>query len=184
MPKRLFAIGLLIFLCLSVFVPFSYAKYANDNNGISRLDIAKWSIILNDKNIDEVINLDLFKTSNNYLKNGIKIIAPGVEGNITLNIENASDVVAEGTIILEELENNNNIPIVYSLVKDGEYGEINDLEIMNNEIIMPESEKEVTIYWKWDFYKNNSQNQKDNDLGTNGTALFEIGINIRVNQKV
>lgn len=186
MRKRLFVrVLIIISLCFSVIVPISYARYVKENNGLGNLDVAKWNIILNDKNIDEVITLDLFKTiNNNSLKKGTNIIAPGTSGNITLNIKNDSEVVAEGTIVLEELENNNNIPIVYSLVEDGEYVDINDFLIMNNEIIMPENEKEITIYWKWDFYKGHNQNLEDNDLGTNGTALFEIGINIRVNQKV
>jgi len=186
MRKRLFVrVLIIISLCFSVIVPISYARYVKENNGLGNLDVAKWNIILNNKNIDEVIKLDLFKTINNSsLKNETNIIAPGTSGNITLNIKNNSEVVAEGTILLEELENNNNIPIVYSLSEDGEYVDINDFIIMNNEIIMPETEKEITIYWKWDFYKDYNQNQKDNDLGTNGTALFEIGINIRINQKV
>lgn len=187
MQKRnlLLRILLLIVLYLSIIIPVSYARYITNNNGDGNLNVAKWNIILNDKNIDEEINLDLFKIANDSnLKDGTRIIAPGVGGNITLNIKNASDVVAECNIDLEELSNSNNIPIVYSLVENGEYVEINNFEIMNNEIIMPKSSKDVVIYWKWDFYKNHSQNQSDSNLGSDGTALFEVGINIKMNQKV
>ena len=186
MKKNVFVrLLLLTMLCVGVIVPISYARYVNNNNGIGNLDVAKWNITLNDKNLDEVINLDLFKTINNAdLKNETKVIAPGVGGNITLNIKNDSDVFAESTITIEEMINNNNIPIVYSLKEDGDYVRIDDFEIMNNEVIIPENEKEITIYWKWDFYKDYNQNENDNILGKNGTALYEISINIRVNQKV
>lgn len=182
MRKRLFVrVLIIISLCFSVIIPISYARYVKENNGLGNMDVAKWNIILNNKNIDEVIKLDLFKTINNSsLKNETNIIAPGTSGNITLNIKNNSEVVAEGTILLEELANDDNIPIVYSLVEDGEYVGINEFVIMNKEVILPKEEKNVTIYWKWDFYNN----QNDNNLGLNGTAEYEIGINILVNQKV
>lgn len=178
---------LLVMLCLSVIVivPISYARYISVNNGNGSLDVAKWNIVLNNKNLDEVIKLDLFETiDDSYLKDGEKIIAPGVSGNIVLNIKNNSDVVAEGTIILEELSNNYNIPIVYSLEEDGNYVDINDFEIMSSEIINVNEEKKVTIYWKWDFYSSESQNNADIELGSSGTALFEISLDVRINQKV
>lgn len=176
---------LLITLCLSIIVPISYARYIEVNTGSGNLDVAKWDIILNGENIDEVINLDLFETINDSnLKNGTKIIAPGIDGSITLNIKNESDVVAESTIVLEELLNNDNIPIVYSLEANGEYVGIADFEIMDNEVINPGEIKEVTVYWQWPFYQTQTQNNSDSDLGIDGTALFEIGINIKVNQKV
>ena len=187
MQKKGFIVRLLLLasLCLGAVVPITYGRYFDKTNGAGNLVIAKWDIILNDKSIDEEIDLDLFGTMDNrHLKNGEKIIAPGVSGNIELNLINNSDVVAVGKIILEEIENDYDIPIVYSLVEDGEYVDINDFDIMTNEEMMPQEERNITIYWKWNFYDNQEQNDRDNELGRDGTALYKLGIDIEVNQKV
>jgi len=187
MQKKNVIIRLLLLgsVCLGAVVPITYGRYFDKSEGEGNLVIAKWEIILNDENVDEEIDLDLFKTvDDRHLKNGEKVIAPGVSGNIVLNLKNNSDVVAEGTIELEEIENIQNIPIVYSLEEDGEYVGIEDFEIMSNEEMMPQEERNITIYWKWNFYSSQEQNDKDNELGVEGTELYKLRIDINVNQKV
>lgn len=187
MLKKIICITILMLTLAisSIIIPTSYAKYIKNLNGSSNLDIAKWDIIINDKDINEEFVFNLFETVNDStIKNDIKAIAPGIGGNITLNIENSSDVKAQFTINIEETENKNNIPIVYSLEENGEYKKLSELSMANNEEISVGEIKKVILYWKWDFYKDEDQNQIDNELGQNGEATLKLSINIKVNQKI
>lgn len=179
---------LALFIIIScIVIPISYARYIANYNGTSNIDVAKWDITINNKKINEEFTFNLFETiDNTNLKKGVKAITPGASGNITLNIKNSSDVVAEYTITIEETSNENNIPILYSLEEFGEYKKINEFIIANNQEIGIDTNntKTITIYWKWSFYQDSSQNQKDNELGQNGNALLQVKMNIKANQKI
>jgi len=177
----------LLVLTTCIVIPASYARYITDSSGIGQIDIAKWEIIINDKSMEEEFDFNLFETLDNpNIKDGITAISPGTSGNITLNLKNSSDVVAEYTITLEEISNENSIPIVYSLEENGEYKKINEFTVANKEEIGINNgnTKTITIYWKWDYYNNSTQNQKDNELGENGTARIQVKASVKVNQKI
>ena len=175
---------LVVIFCMIASV--SYARYSYLNEGNNSVGVAKWDIVINDQSMNSEVVFDLFETvENNNLLDGTRLIAPGTEGSITFNISNNSDVVAEYTIVLEEVLNDNDIPIVYSLEKDGVYQDLSEFIVANSEEIkIGEKDKSVTLYWKWDFYSTTLQNEKDNQLGLSGNANILVNMKIRVNQKI
>ena len=182
---KIILISFLLIPCM--FFPISYARYNFNNTGSVNVDVAKWDIIINNETTNEELTFDLFESVNNTnIDQNIKAIAPGTNGSINFNIINNSDVVAEYTINIEEVENLNDIPILYSLEENGEYKELTDIVFANNEEISLGSynTKEFTLYWKWEFYKDSNQNIKDNELSQTEAAKIIINTNIQVNQKV
>ena len=190
MKKKEFAKIILILVPLILFllnfcIP-SYARYKSSTNGNKELGIAKWDVTINEKKIDKNLTIDLFKTVDRQnVKEDVNAIAPGSTGEITLNIKNSSDVIAKYNINITESKNDSNIPILYSLEKEGEYKELEDLEYVKQEElgIRENNTKTIKIYWKWDFHKNISQNVKDNEIGSNSNSKIELTVNINVNQK-
>lgn len=175
-----------ILLIIFIVIPASYARYTYFHQGDTFIDIAKWDVTINNNPINSDFTFDLFETVNNdNLKKDVKLIAPGTNGSLSFYITNDSDVVAEYTILIEEVENDKDIPIVYSLEEDGEYKELSELVIASNEEIqMGVKNKKVTLYWKWDFYHDKNQNIKDTEIGLLEDATILIHLNIKANQKL
>lgn len=127
-------------LITSCFVGGTMAKYTSTASGSDTARAAKWSILVNGKDIataeNQQMDFDLFGTvagdtgvHNNYIdgeldndadvmdidaNTGDTIIAPGTAGQFNLEITNMSEVTADITIELAETQNTGNIPILYS----------------------------------------------------------------------
>lgn len=163
----------------------TYSSYVSDKSNISQTSAGKWEILVNGNSINEQFDFNLFETvNNNHVKDGAKVISPGSYGSATFEIINKSDVFAEYTISFVESSNEDNIPILYSLEEDGEYKELSELVFTTNNLLDFDGMDSISIYWKWDYYKDLSQNQVDNILGKNGNSVVEVTMNIQAEQKV
>lgn len=126
-------------LITSCFVGGTMAKYTSTASGSDTARAAKWSILVNGKDIataeNQQMDFDLFGTvagdtgvHNNYIDGeldndadvmdidattGDTIIAPGTAGQFNLEITNMSEVTADITIKLAE-QDTGDIPILYS----------------------------------------------------------------------
>lgn len=183
--KRTLKILLILFLLSCISIPVSYARYVSNFNDKPKLEVAKWNFIINNESISEEINFNLFEAVNNSnIKDGINAIAPGTSGKAEINIVNNSDVTAEYLITVTELENNYDIPIVYSFDKEGTYKDINDFIFPLIEEIKIGEEKNITLYWKWQFYVDDISNNRDNELSKIKDAALKVKINLDINQKI
>ena len=175
----------ILWLLFIILVPYSYARFGMNTSSVYQLDVAKWQVLINDQvNLDgELIDLDLFQTTDGGLDATKQIIAPGSSGNFELVILNDSEVTSEYTILFEE-ENLSNIPIEYSLTGlEDSWVSLNELDISKKEI---EQKKEdvVTIYWRWAYYQDEQQNTLDNSLGIDGVASVKLQLKVYVEQKI
>ena len=142
-------------LITSCFVGGTMAKYTSTASGSDTARAAKWSILVNGKDIataeNQQMDFDLFGTvagdtgvHNNYIdgeldndadvmdidaNTGDTIIAPGTAGQFNLEITNMSEVTADITIKLAE-QDTGDIPILYSFGDEDSwhtYGDLVDL---------------------------------------------------------
>ena len=179
--KKTYIVVLILFmLFVSVAVPMTYARYKNENDATGEVKVAKWDIKVNGKSIDEELIIDLFNSVENVSDTTTNYIMPGSQGSFDLKIENESDVTALVSISLEEVLNNKNIPIVYSLTEQGEYKDDKDFIIANDEeVVFGEINniKNYKIYWQWPFYS-------DDNLVINSNEKLKVKVNIKVSQNI
>lgn len=136
-------------LITSCFVGGTMAKYTSTASGSDTARAAKWSILVNGKDIataeNQKMDFDLFGTVagdtgariEDELYNdadvvdidadtGDTIIAPGTTGKFNLEITNMSEVTADITIKLAE-QDNGDIPILYSFGDEDSWHTYGDL---------------------------------------------------------
>lgn len=128
-----------------------YSKYKTSLAGNDTGVVAKFSVGINKT---EEINLFEASNINEDVTKG-KII-PGTTGNVDIVIYNQSEVYVRYEISISELENKYNIPIKYSLDGVNYYAPEEFSKKENNVGNMEylKGEKQVKIYWKWDFEQN------------------------------
>lgn len=179
--KNILKITLLILIIFSgIAIPMTYARYKNDNKGTAKLNVAKWDVEVNDISIDEELVIDLFNSIENVSTSTKNYIMPGSQGSFDLKIKNKSDVTINYTIKLEEILNNKNIPIQYSLVELGEYKDDKDFIIAENEELLYgeiNNTKQYKIYWKWPYYT-------EENLVITEEDKFKVKVNVTVNQVI
>lgn len=183
---------LLLVLCLisTAMLSGTFARYTSEYAGADTALIAKWDISVSDGDEHgftmlpgEAQQLDLFKHEydTNILSTAgdSKIIAPGVDGDFTLKVENKGDVAAEMTFDFDVSGDASNAPIEYKL-KDGQtWGNLDalktaldELEKMKN-VAAGTGTAEQTVEWRWpldgsDVYGTNDE--VDTDLGTDSVT--------------
>jgi len=183
---------LLITVIAMILVAGTYAKYSSEASGTGATVIAKWSFMANGKDIttlenNEEIKFELFNTI--YDSNGTDketdvedgLIAPGTSGSFEFVLQNTSDVTAQYSISFEE-EDENDIPIQYSLNGNDWYSEISGINIKKSDdtiLAIGSGEKSVTIMWKWSF---DGDNDKDTQLGTLEDATIKIKATVSATQ--
>ena len=193
-----------------ILVSGTYAKYTSSASATTTARVAKWDILLNGKNIDEVqtVDIDLFNTileddgsaeeSAEDVKKGTaaeKIIAPGTSGEFALKLKNQSEVKAEYSMTFS-LTNSNNIPLEFS----SDNGETWTKDITTFKVGDPAptvlaqgaETTELKIKWRWAFTGTQSQNYQegtgaqtdatDTALGKAGTATAVVTATVNVNQ--
>jgi len=175
---------LLLVLCLisTAMLSGTFARYTSEYAGADTALIAKWEIEFDDDNTTTSgTTLDLF--SHAFDTNIItgagtqKIIAPGVDGDFTLKVENKGDVAAEMTFDFDVSGDASNAPIEYKLkdVEGQTWGNLDalktaldELEKMKN-VAAGTGTAEQTVEWRWpldgsDVYGTNDE--EDTELGT------------------
>lgn len=184
MKKRILVIICLIFLIIGISIPVSFSKYTTTTSSVGNINIAKWEFTINDESLNKEFDFNLFDTiDNSSIKNGVVAIAPGSTGKVIVNLKNKSDVLSEYSISFEEILNDYNIPILYSL-DDVNYQELNQLMFDNNEILDINHSKKITLFWKWDYFQSIEQNQLDNQLGASDDVSLKIKMVLKAQQKI
>jgi hypothetical protein len=186
--KNKLVLTIILVLCFSVLVfTFSktYSRFSSNGISISEINVAKWEVLINGKSINEEYKFNLFETiNNNHVKDGVKVISPGSYGSATFNIVNNSNVVANYEVFFQESKNDGNIPILYSLEEDGDYKELEDIVFSSDNELDFNGTDSLTLYWKWDYYKDLNQNQLDKQLGDDGSSIVEITMGIKAEQAI
>ena len=193
---RLAAILLVCVLLTTSVISGTFAKYISTATGSSTARVAKWDITVEDKklnvdNTDITFNLFDYTDANvdvNGLNDDAKVIAPGTSGSFKFDLTNNSEVNAKYTIAFTE-ENNNNIPLQYSVNgtewKDS-IAELGMTSLTDQAINMGASDSQ-TIYWRWVFEGTAGGHQGQNDgtdtyLGIGGNATVTIKASVTVTQ--
>ncbi|OQA06080.1 MAG: hypothetical protein BWY65_02283 [Firmicutes bacterium ADurb.Bin373] len=184
---------LLVVLCLisTAMLSGTFAKYTSEFAGEDTALIAKWDISVKDGTNNElevspaIAELDLFKhayTVNINEKDGSDyIIAPGVNGEFSLKIQNKGDVAAKITFDLDKTGTAGTVPIEYSVDGGNTWVNLDDLKgaldglsQMNN-VAETNGTADVTVKWQWQFERGTGATLVDNDeadtlLGTTSAA--------------
>lgn len=142
-----------------------FAKYASTKTSVDTVTVARWAFNVNNKNIvKEDFVFDLFENTD--------IIAPGMTGSFTLNLENTSEVPAEYGIEYE-VTNTSGIPVVFSA--DGGDTWLPELEEVEMTPIASGASDTITIKWKWD----TNTDVADTQYGTM-TTLSTVTVSAKV----
>ena len=184
--------ALLLTMIAVILVSGTYAKYTSTASGTNATVVAKWSFMANGKDMttlenNEEIEFDLFNTI--YDSNGTDketdvedgLIAPGTSGSFEFVLQNTSDVTTQYAIDFE-VEDENDIPIQYSLNGNDWYSEISDIDIRKSDdtiLAIGSGEKSITIKWKWAF---DGDNDKDTQLGTLEDVTIKIKATVTATQ--
>ena len=179
--KKILIVILLLIAVTGVAVPITYARYTNTHSGSGKANVAKWDVEVNGKKIDEDLIIDLFSSIENVSTSTTNYIMPGSEGSFDLKVKNKSDVNVIYSIEIEEVINNKDIPIVYSLVENGEYQKAEDFIIADGEELLYgeiNNYNEYKIYWKWPFESSGE------NLVITTDETFKVKVNITVNQEL
>ena len=171
----------------------TYAKYTGSiDSTTATATVAKWEVIVNDKNLGSTENfsLDLFnsiKDTDGYEVDenvDTGLIAPGTSGSFDITIENKSQVDINYAINLTKDSASADIPIKFAVKKGtadvSEYVSIDDanwntLINSNNELdsvgkASGTKKTTIKILWKWDYEVDETQDSKDTVLGSYGTG--------------
>ena len=170
-------------LCL---VSNTYAKYTSTFAGSDTAIVAKWSVSAGDAG-QTTINLfdasKIYDTNNADYSNGVvdtdvrtstgdAIIAPGTWGSFSFTVKNDSDVNATYAVDYEVTEAG--IPLEWST--DGASWSESLTNVSTTTLNM-DTEKDVTVYWRWAFTTDAARDTADTALGTATTlATPEVTI--------
>ena len=171
-----------------ILVSGTYAKYTSTATGADTAKIAKWSILVGDKEIAEktaqTVTFGLFSeikeadTTNaeDNVKSG-KIIAPGTGGSINVEVKNKSEVDAQYTITYALTdENTAKVPLEFSVDGENWTSDITTLSI--TETLTKETGTSTAtkkFYWRWAFENGTTPAEKD----TRDTSDTALGIDAR-----
>ena len=164
--KKLIVIAILLTLVASVALTMSLAKYTEQVKVEDTAKIAKWDVSLSAEEnfLNHEFSVNLLSTVGEDA-----IIAPGVSGSIPLSVTNSGDVtVAISGIDIEEAAGNANIPLEFS-TDNTTWGTSEaakaTLVASASEIEAGDSATVGTLYWRWPFDVNATQDETDTALG-------------------
>lgn len=191
--KQILILSLSFLIILSIFtIKQTYAKYITQTSSDANMSIARWKILVNNKDITnekELTNIisPIFKGNDNIAAN---VIAPTAEGYFDMIIDASNTDVS---LKYEITTSNNDNSIVkdmsisgYSL-NDGEKQEIiskdNQIKI-EDQIPYNSKNKElkIRVYLKWNDDENNGATM-DNKADTNTTTIKDGLAKVNVHLK-
>ena len=188
--KKIAIVALVAIIAVgSYFVSGTYAKYTSQVSGNNSANVAKWSFVVNNKSfttaesLEQAYTFDLFKTildtktSADETDVDDNLIAPGTKGEITLKIDNTSEVNATYAIAFNAT-NASNIPLEYSIDGTTWVSDIESLNIAASEaettstvLAMKTGTVSKTIQWRWAFVGTDSANYTTTQTDATDTAL-------------
>ena len=182
---RIAAVVLMCTLVTACFASSTFAKYTAGTDAEATARVAKWSIMMGDKDIvvdgdDDIVTFDLFKTAyagdtvdgNTVVSSGTdNIIAPGTAGSFKFDdVVNKSEVTANIAVV-GTVKNDDSIPIQWKL-NDGEWSkDFPTIEAAN--VDAGQKFDGATIYWQWVFEdegKTADNDATDTAFGANAAA--------------
>lgn len=182
------ALVLLVTIIALVLVSGTYAKYTTELSANDTATVAKFAV----GGLDST-SFDLFATAVTEVDGTTADedvaegkIAPGTGGKFTVTLTNNSDVAVEYTLALAETENENAIPIEYSLngstyVTAANFASASGAKGTLNIGSTTPTTKELVVYWRWAYVGTDSTNyqdaqtdETDTALGTAGTATVKV----------
>ena len=190
---KIAALLLVLSLITAAMISGTFARYTSTFAGEDTALVAKWEITGGSGdgfavNGDKLI-LDLFKHQYDVnvmnSKDGVYIIAPGVEGEFDVVLANNSDVAAEVTFDIDVTGSAVDVPIVYTL-ESANYNNVADLENALNALFANiETGDTITadVSWSWPLDGNDA---KDTELGLASAAASDrvsYGLVIKANAR-
>ena len=199
---RLLAFLLTACLATTCFLSGTVAKYSTKESADDSARVARWSFTVDPEGSNKDITkedfvFDLFNTIKNTDDANEEhvdvdgtgtetVIAPGTQGSFKLILKNTSEVKAEYKINFG-VENTNNIPVEFQVVKTGDvrgdawtsWSDFNNgtLNVYNQDddtgvdLVFGAEAVEYTVYWRWQFERGadtaskETNNKADTDLG-------------------
>lgn len=181
----------------SYLISGTYARYTSTASGTGTANAAKWSFKVNDTEIAkgtqvENLTFDLFKIINEENTTSTEEhvadakIAPGTGGQVTIGVDNSSEVTAIYSIVLSQVANDAGIPIEYSL--DGSIWEksLANIKVEDQEIAIGAKKNDaIKVYWRWAYNADGSADASDTAIGIaaqTGTPSVTIKATITATQ--
>ena len=184
--KIIFFLALMsLFYCIT-FMQDTYAKYISSASASANLTIARWNILVNNQDILQNSNFTSTITPQFAGTTNIKsgVIAPTAEGTFQIVLNGTStDVSFTYTITLEENPYNTVSDLVITKYNiDGtDYAYDPETPITENILLnAPNKIRTITFYVKWndDPATQNMNNAQDTQATYNGTAAYNIDVNV------
>lgn len=162
----------------------TYAKYVSSAEANSNINIARWSITVNNQDVIQNSNftnsLSPVFANNQYIKENV--IAPTSEGYFDIIIDGTNaDVSFKYTITLNPSNNNTikDLKIVKYTIDNIDYtysDNITDIINYNDE----NKTKSIRVFFMWDDDENTQEmnNNEDTIATVNGNANYRININL------
>lgn len=142
-----------------MFANYTFSRYTATSNSTTSANVAKFSVKVNDVNLNEeqYFNLKLSSTTNTY--NGK--IAPDTTGNFEIEIDPTDTEVSLEYTLKINIDNFNNKLVLqnYSLDNGTTFVAIPEDSIIKGEINLPDNAKAgfksedkviIKVYWKWE----------------------------------
>lgn len=166
---------LLLFVVGTYLVTGTYAKYTTEVTGTSETAIAGWAWEINDEALTKettTYELNLFETINDSNATDEEgnvaegMIAPGTSGEFSIKIKNKSEVDATYAYDFE-VTNSLGAKIQWSDDNTNWTENIADLNVSATTLAIGSEATTKTIYWKWVFEEDETQNTNDTQVGFN-----------------
>lgn len=191
--KKIIFILLIISLSTSIiFVSQSYAKYLSSTSEEATIQIARWKILVNNKDIRDKSTINtiitpVFPGNDNIASN---IIAPTSEGYFDLLIDaREADVSFKYKIdisVNEESPVKDLIATKYTINDNTPIELTNGSQTIENTILHKDNTEIITIrvYIKWIDDENATMNNQEDTLATESTTPAKMNISINFTQLV
>lgn len=202
MKKNLwFKLGLFcaaLVLVATCFITGAWAKYTKTVTATDSARVAKFAFEVKADEVEMTTTtqtIDIFGTTLDHIKQvsatdksnkvgADKIIAPGSHGDFKISLANNGEVALKFEAKCTEEKNADNIPLAFSINgTDYGYDSLNAAliaAINGKQIEVDADALDVTIYWQWVY--EGGRDTADTDLGTDGTAKYEVKIAVTATQ--
>lgn len=170
----------------------TFAKYLTDADGEADMNIARWKILVNNKDIRN--NSDISQTlTPTFLENehiAQNIIAPTSEGYFDIIIDHTAADVSFNYKITSNPNTNSSVSDIVTTGYSINGGEIIPLteenNLISNDVLYSNTNInkiiEVRIYIKWDDSETNKMNNEEDTNATKSSAPAKLDVNLAFKQ--
>lgn len=184
MKRKIFLILAFISLLISFcFVGESYAKYVTNVNSVASMSVARWKILINDKDIlneneaNQVIT-PVFLENENINSN---VIAPTSKGYFELVLDaEGADVSFNYTITTTVNSESavNDLKVTSYSIDDGDLITVSDNNPITGSILYTGVKtKNIKVYLEWSDTENDSMDNQADTQARNKQAKLDVNLN-------